>query len=204
MKMILKVEGPQGSGRTRLLEAIASSLKGWYRVDLPLFDDHEAVVEELDQPKQSKQPVGESAPPTDAARTKQALDFVLGYLQRHIKGVYAELADGVEAILNPPPETEDLEIVRWECPKCGMVNIDDTVFLDHSCEVVATDLIKLTGTVQRPKPQPVEKSVSKGCTMRADGVITTVSPTPIQPFMQHPECHGKAGILTFTWQETPK
>lgn len=116
----------------------------------------------------------------------------------------------VNAILNPEPEMEDVEIVRWECPKCNAVRIDPKFILDHSCEVVAADLIKLTGTVQRPKPQPVEKRVSVEADI-ADGRGRFEAGTPMSValggknvFSDHPELFGKTVTLTAVYQETPK
>jgi hypothetical protein len=58
--------------------------------------------------------------------------------------------------------------------------------------------------VRREKVRTVERSVTVAVTLRGDGVITAPCPTPIQPFMQHPDFHGCKGSLTFTTTDPPK
>jgi hypothetical protein len=59
-----------------------------------------------------------------------------------------------------PVAPEPVEVVRWECPKCGGIDKDIT-YRDHCCGVPACDLIKLIGThiPAPPKVRDVVKEV---------------------------------------------
>jgi len=109
-----------------------------------------------------------------------------------------------ERALRPPPEMETVGITQYSVytPKNG--GCLGTYHTEEEANRVMCpgfELVKLTGSYQRPKKQPVEKSISVEAEIRPDGVITSHCSTPIQPFMQHPECHGKAVTLTATWTE---
>lgn len=113
----------------------------------------------------------------------------------------------VSTILNPPPEMEEVEVVRYECATCGWVSgrVTDEVKECPCGTSQHKEFIKLTGTYKRPVPQKVEKSVSIKAKV-ADG-SSALGPGDVAQcddtfsFIDHPECHGKHGTLTFTWQE---
>jgi hypothetical protein len=122
----------------------------------------------------------------------------------------------VAAILNPPLEYEEVE------ESAGWVNIYPPASPKESVKMIITngyeteelanqnaashriDCQEIKVKVRREKVRTVERSVTVAVTLRGDGVITAPCPTPIQPFMQHPDFHGCKGSLTFTTTDPPK
>jgi len=241
MKMTLKVEGPQGSGKTRLLEAIKESLQGRYSMEV--FEGlHTADVMETNQVRVHKclvkgcenhshqgQFIGNLCMPCHQAITTGVAGHgngFIGELYRDNKALAAEkvskqenlkravrtaveyirwrpmtptrtatLAE-IEDLLNPKPEMETTTVERWTFGDgC------DTFATEEEARDNAThsgEVYKLTGTYQRPKPQPVEKSVS-GTVRGGRGLIS------IDVSLEHqgdPPPMGSA--VTLTWQEIPK
>jgi len=85
----------------------------------------------------------------------------------------------VNAILNPPPEMETVEVdlgTRWMQVQRGEIYQQEPA--DHAKYLYQK--VKLTGTFTHPKPQPVMRSVSKEET--------------------YANCWGIAKV-TFTWKE---
>ena len=106
-------------------------------------------------------------------RYKEALEVAKDALISRTLGPYPsglrkEDYDALERIskaLNPPPDMETVEVVRWECEKCGysykkepLNNICIHPRENHT-HPSCTTFIKLTGTFERAKPQPVERSM---------------------------------------------
>ncbi len=71
--------------------------------------------------------------------------------------------DQIMAILAPEPEMETVVVNRWECRTCGHIHLSNPLIDGCSCMSadyisIATDFISITGTFQRPKPKPVDRS----------------------------------------------
>jgi len=101
-----------------------------------------------------------------------------------------ECIEKVRSIVHPPPEMEEVTVVKWLCPLCDRVWPGETVMV--SC--CKSPPIKLTGAYTRPKAQPVEKSTR----IRINEVAGTAR---VQRLNSTDLCEllGKTG--TFTWQE---
>jgi hypothetical protein len=147
---------------------------------------------------------------TRIERLEEALEVALKYLGAY-PGSFGEPLRDIGVILNPPPEYEEVE------ESAGWVNVYPSIngyVARHSCPTkeeadaqAFTDRIdcqEIKVKVRREKVRPVERSVTVAVTLRGDGVITAPCPTPIQPFMQHPDFHGCKGSLTFTTTDPPK
>jgi hypothetical protein len=103
----------------------------------------------------------------------------------------------VRSVLNPPPVYEEVELKRWECKTCGAMFKTQAVNDGNSCCWGIDTLIPLTGTIKRPVPAKVERSVTVeevqvtafgGVRFSQNKLFTSV---PV----------GKTGTLTFTWEE---
>lgn len=151
---------------------------------------------------------------TELERYKRAVAHLKLQLEdKHCSfDAYQEMFRTVDAILNPLPEMEEVEVVRWMCTTCDetydfrpVTSECGAKLNEHGGECNGTEYVKLTGTFQRPKPQPVERSVSVDVRVKASSGGDKGQ--PILPsgyyatFQDFPECHGKTGTLTFTWTE---
>lgn len=126
-------------------------------------------------------------------RYKKALDWVLG---SPLAGSSQLVKVSIDEILNPPPEFETVEVVRWEttnrhgCPEWSTFADDAENWRKEGREV-----IELTGTFQRPKPVKVERS-AEGVVSGRGGMVPTIYVTIPQGGAPMP---GEA--VTVTWQE---
>jgi hypothetical protein len=152
---------------------------------------------------------------TELERTRKALDYALQVLHtcaRHMET--PNYADSVikdiavtEAILNPPPKMEEFETSAFRCPSCMRLHETDTN--DCPCGKYCSQFAKLTGTVRREKVAPVERSVTVRAEVygedmeKSKGDVIGLGTPNSYPFQGYPECWGKVGVLTFTWQEAP-
>lgn len=135
---------------------------------------------------------------TELERYKEALNVALAYLKAYPSSFREPLRD-INAILNPPPEMETIEVKRWECKTCGEMFKSQAVNGGNPCCWGMDTLIPLTGTFQRPKAQPVERSVSVEGYVNGLGSLSNGRHGDI--FNEYHECRGKKGVVTFTWQE---
>lgn len=110
---------------------------------------------------------------------------------------YMETLKEVNEILNPPPEMETVIESIWR-HKVTMEVVDDQPPLAD-----IENWQEYVGSVKRPKPQKVQRSV-----VNVDATVTTAGETIAihsgscgSPFKYNTECHGKNGTLTFTWEE---
>jgi hypothetical protein len=119
----------------------------------------------------------------------------------------------IMAILKPEPEMETVTVERW-----GAIWPDGRTSdgLWDTVEIAAamTDgpngagvPIKLTGTITRPKPAPVERSVSvSGVVISKSGGFDTWPKDPAfgsTNLFQRTAAEGKTVTLTATWSEPP-
>jgi hypothetical protein len=150
---------------------------------------------------------------TELERYKAALDLALGSVDS-FAGANAGIGvrDEVARILSPPPVYETVEeIVGWvnvyqwkdsgrlftSCVHGG----EETAMCQGApsgCERISCQPIKVM--VKRPKPQPVERSVSGAVVwQRLHGHMVPVNAGP-SPF-DFSGINEKRGTLTFTWEE---
>lgn len=148
---------------------------------------------------------------TELERYKGAMKIALEVLdvctrhmenERYTASTITDLAR-INVILNPPQEFENVEVVRLMCNKCERVqgagfNPAVEVCFCHETGQPLDEwtYTELTGTIRRPVPQKVERSVSVNGEMLDDGGFEVN-----RPFDGFPECHDKRGVLTFTWAE---
>lgn len=98
-----------------------------------------------------------------------------------------------------PPEMEEIEV---ECYATVWPDKSICSLMVQLPEVMeeSQNLVKLTGTYLRPVPQKVERSVSIDAEIQ-NGRHGYRAGTILDEFTDFPECHGKRGTLTFTWEE---
>jgi hypothetical protein len=115
----------------------------------------------------------------------------------------------VAAILNPPPEYEDMPIELWAVvAPSGFV---EETFSSEGGAVIAVDLpryeghtvARLTGTVRREKVAPVERSVTVDCKINQYGAVHSSS-SDLCLLRDYPEFHNSKGSITFTTTDPPK
>lgn len=151
---------------------------------------------------------------TELERYKEAYAVAMEYLSDFTTS-YKQAHQDCHAILNPPPATEEVEVVRLMCNKCQRVQSEGFNPAVEVCFCHETGqpldqwtYTELKGTYTRPVPQKVERSVSTnamvggaGCPKQyiSEGDVAAFDEDC--PFFSHPECHGKTGTLTFTWEE---
>jgi hypothetical protein len=146
---------------------------------------------------------------SELERTKEALARATSYIQNTVvlKEVYA--------ILNPPFEYEEVEV------SAGWVSTFDredgsmfsTWHADKNAPFAAVsnriDCQEIKVKVRREKVAPVERSVTVRAEVygedmeKSKGDVIGIGTPNSYPFQGHPECWGKVGVLTFTWQEDP-
>lgn len=109
--------------------------------------------------------------------------------------------ESVGAILNPPPEMESVEVVRWTFGD----GCDTFATEDEACDNATRsgEVYKLTGFRHRPKPQPVERSVSGPVEWVREG-INAIPLSSGAPYFDFDAVVGKTGTLTFAWMEPSK
>lgn len=115
-----------------------------------------------------------------------------------------EALNAINAILNPQPEMETVEVVRWAIvAPSGFV---EETYPSQSLALAGTEAVKysgysvvpLTGQYQRPKPQKVARSVS------VEGIRINDIGQPrynLSPIIKFPDAAGKTVTLTATWEE---
>lgn len=151
---------------------------------------------------------------TELERTKKALEFAMQQLGYSAEGRTASglahstnaarAVDKINAILNPPPEFEEVESVVWQIlesngQKRGCYP-DFEPSLSAEEKAKGWQIVKHVGTIKRPKLQKVERSVSVGAMVDHSGISNLVKSGAAE-WKDHPEAHGKTGTLTFTWEE---
>lgn len=151
---------------------------------------------------------------TELERTKKALDTALIALETCSRcmvsealnaGVKAYIAD-INAILNPPPALEEVEVEAWTCKVCGTLRDTKEPITGNPCCWKDENYVQLLGSFQRPKPQPVVRSVSVeaqigGGTGYVSGSCRLAEAHDLPALANFPECHGKRVTLTATWTE---
>ena len=132
---------------------------------------------------------------SELTRYKEALSWVLG---SPLSGNSQLVKVSVHQILDPPPEMETVSFTIWQ-----MVDQNNTSrgwypdfkpTLSNSEAEAGFRILQFECQDQRPKKQPVERSVSAG------DVVLTSGNVLLQTF---PKILGKTGTLTFTWTEDP-
>ena len=134
---------------------------------------------------------------SELERYKEALAWVLG---SPLPGSSQLVKVSVHQILDPPPEMETVEEVRWfnvgvhgvewDCPWAtyDRAKIQAT----EACIATVSAVIKF----QRPKPQPVER-ISQGVVSGRSGMVPTIHVTI--PGMHDVPPMG--ADVTITWEE---
>lgn len=151
---------------------------------------------------------------TELERHKKAMAVALEVLDvctRHMESekytasTTTDLAR-INAILNPPPSDEEVEVVRWECKECASTYNEEGIVISKSvdwkgcgCSEDSNMRFRLTGTITRPVPQKVEKSVNIPVVWKRDNWI--VYPCSMDVDSNIHQFEGKTGTLTFIWQE---
>lgn len=144
----------------------------------------------------------------ELARTKRALEVAMkaiaeleGADNRAFTGPRAHRAIcDVYNMLNPPLEMEDVEVVRYKlvyddgklsgCRDFGSVDA-----VHQFCpDATGGNIVKLTGTYQRPKPQTVERSVN---------IEISLMGLAIPASAKDGGYCGRTGTFTWTEQLTP-
>lgn len=86
-------------------------------------------------------------------RLKAALEWALS-CPRHLTN--DEYKEDLRARAFPEPETEEVEVVVWWCPNCGVTYSHVRLESSNSC-CGEYKLVKLTGTRTIPKPRKVKR-----------------------------------------------
>lgn len=102
----------------------------------------------------------------ELGRYKEAMDRVMTAIRcwgLDYAYVVEPLAREINSILNPPPEFETVEVIQF-CTigaRGNAVSVYDTAeeLKDARPATPDSEIVKLTGTYQRPKPQKVDRSV---------------------------------------------
>jgi hypothetical protein len=120
----------------------------------------------------------------------------------------------IRAILNPV-EYEEVEVSAgwvstYDLEDGSMVSTwhadKDAPFAAASNRI---DCQEIKVKVRREKVAPVERSVTVRAEVygedmeKSKGDVIGIGTPNSYPFQGHPECWGKVGVLTFTWQEDP-
>lgn len=120
----------------------------------------------------------------------------------------ADQLKSINSILTPEPVYEEVEVECWAGVDImtGKINAIGT---KESVDIAVSDnpanlikKIKMTGTVKRPIPQKNSRTVSVKTSINqfgeplntADGLYANIG-------ANDPDCVGKTGTLTFTWEE---
>lgn len=125
--------------------------------------------------------------------TKGLLDGTSQRMERYM--------ERIAAILNPPPEYEELTYERWECSHCGDV-LKTAPSLDghyDCCQAEDKVFIHLIGTFKRPKKRMVEKSVTYNVKWERHHGIVFPCMADFTDLENIHTLEGKTGVLTFTW-----
>lgn len=133
----------------------------------------------------------------DLERYKAALEDI----DRHMKGHWSHeyVATTVAFALRPPPEMETVEVVRHLCLSCNEVWSE----LQPDC---CGEIVRLTGSHQRPKLQPVEMSAA-GHVCGRSGMVPTVDiviPQQVDGCPANVPVPPMGASVTLTWLEPPK
>lgn len=143
-------------------------------------------------------------------RTKKALELAISSLEKngHSFGIFGLEANrsstektlaNINAILQPEPEFEDVAVVVWAAydRDGGRIAVKDSKEYAEKCDGCVA-VSELRGTLRRPKPQKVERSVS------VEMVLIGRSAEPrynCSPRICFPGAEGKQVTLTATWEE---
>lgn len=147
---------------------------------------------------------------TELERYKEAYEMAMRELETsHI--AYDSVAADCQAILNPPPEYEEVEeSIGWVNIYPGRVVTNaheskekaDNATRFNSLKRIACQEIKVK--VQRPKPQMVEHSVTVPAYVNSLGHVQRGERDGRAPFESDLELHRMTVTLTATWLESPK
>lgn len=161
---------------------------------------------------------------TELERHKEAMAVAMVALKSVSANMTAfEALEDIDRILTPPQEFKDVEV------SAGWVNIYEKTAApgrllgvytfatkeeaDKAATEVSADRIdcqEIKTTIRRAVPQKVERSVSIEAEINGNyrhplgyvfGKSEGVAAYNKVAFYDHPECHGKRGVLTFTWTE---
>lgn len=160
---------------------------------------------------------------TELERCKEALAVA-----RHAMAILANVQPGespfqlitayqkdIDTILNPPPEMEEVELVSWAIiAPSGFIETTSTneglqrdQVGNPNSPFYGYQVVPLTGTIKRPKKQPVERSVTAvGVKFDSGDCGTSIWPHGANltgDATVWSNLHGKTGTLTFTWTEEP-
>lgn len=145
---------------------------------------------------------------TELERYKEALEYALSEHDRLHKACSDRIRVDVSLILNPPPEMEEVTVERWSWG--GFFRTFETKEQALHDADSNEPVTKLRCTYRRAGPQKVERSVSIEAEINGNyrhplgdvfGKSEGVAAYNKVAFYDHPECHGKRGTLTFSWEE---
>lgn len=132
---------------------------------------------------------------SELERYKRALEWIARVNAMDCE--YREMAQ--RALIPPPPEMEEVEVVHWAIYERGLFvcTVDDPKHIGANQMAV-----KLIGSYQQEKPQPVERSVKVKAAIAKDGRIQVDIFDALRSSEIHDKgCLGKTGTLTFTWTD---
>lgn len=118
---------------------------------------------------------------TELERTKRALSVAKRCIDActrcvdipTVGAVAKEYLALINSILHPPPEMETVPVTNWVCQGCDFVLRAEPGEENEGC-CHNTNFVKLTGSYQRLKKQPVEKSVTVEAYVTPEGEIKRV------------------------------
>lgn len=116
---------------------------------------------------------------TELERYKEALRVAALALDNMIGHGYntfiRETQSEIDAILNPQPEMEMVEVVKWVPFNSAGIPSSNVLYDTEDAAKFAShckgQVVKVVGTYQRPKPQKVERSAM--VSISSDGYVVT-------------------------------
>ena len=103
------------------------------------------------------------------------------------------------SLIDPVQEYEDVEVVRWAVlTRDGYIirYLKSQPESDYCIKNTGIRIVKMTGIDRVPKKEKVTRRVEVEASVTQRGDVLRNN-----PFVDHPETHGKTGKLIFEWEE---